>query len=153
MSGYKQNPVSQAVWPWVEQGQSVGDKDTRPSVVASLLTLAVAWTIAAIFYYLGHLKITMAILVISGMVCFCSLFAPSAYSVINPVFQFLKRWVGLILNWILLAPFFYICFPVGCFIQKIKGKDPLSRKCPTSKESYWVSRSPVSDLEQYRRQF
>lgn len=153
MSAYKQNQISQTVWPWMEEGQSRENGDTRPSVVASLLSLLIAWTVATIFYYLGHLKITIAILVISGMVCLCSLFVPSAYRVIILIFEFIKKWVGLILNWTLLTPFFYICFPVGRLIQKIKGKDPLNRKCPTSKESYWVSRSPVSDIEQYKRQF
>lgn len=152
MSPYKQNPISQTVWPWRNEGQSKGDGDPQPSVMASLLSLLIAWIIAAAFYFLGYLKITTVILIVSGIVCFCSLFIPSAYRIINAVFEFLKHWVGLVLNWVLLTPFFYICFPVGRFSQKIRGKDPLNRKFLNSNGSYWVSRSPISDLRQYKRQ-
>ena len=36
---------------------------------------------------------------------------------------------------------------------KIRGKDPLQRQFPTREPTYWVSRKPVSDLSQYRKQF
>ncbi len=64
--------------------------------------------------------------------------------------QSLGRLISHVLTWVLLVPFFYLCFTPGRLILILRKKDPLHRQCPSSETSYWVTRPPIADLDQYR---
>ncbi len=148
---FKQSQVSQAVWPWQEK-KSAGKAD-KPSLVFSLITLAIAWSIAGLFYYFNHSTMAIVVVCISSFIFFSAQFLPKVYHAIENVFQKLSHYVGLSLTWLTLVPFFYICFGIGRFSHEITGKDPMTRELDDHLPSYWHEREAGVDIEQYRRQF
>ncbi len=153
MNKHKLSPISQAIWPWMDQRESGTDKVKSPSLRLSFFMLVMAVCISGFFYFFNRFWASIIILAISIILFCCAVFFPSIYRIIHRIFQVFGRWVGRGLTWILLVPFFYICFPIGHVIQKISRKDPLSRSCPTSSKSYWVLRESNADKDGYRRQF
>jgi hypothetical protein len=76
-----------------------------------------------------------------------------------PVFHAFERfglWLGkaiaVALNWGLLTPFFYLCFVPGRLLLKLKGVDPMDRRFPDDRSSFWIPRKPITDPAQYRKQ-
>jgi hypothetical protein len=51
------------------------------------------------------------------------------------------------------VPVFYLLFVPGRLILMVRGIDPMCRKFPTAAPTYWVPRKPVTNLEEYKRQF
>ncbi len=148
---HKQTLVSQTVWPW--QGDKHSSKPKKPSLATAVSTLAIAWVIAGVFYYFSHPIMAAAVACISMLVFFCSQFLPDIYSIIEGLIKKLSRGIGLLLTWITLVPFFYLCFGGGRIIQKITGKDPMNRNLESSATTYWLKREEGPTVEQYRKQF
>ena len=148
---YKQNSVSQAIWPW-QENTSPG-KPGKPSLVVSLSSLAIAWIIAGFFYYFNHPTLAVIVICISSFVFFCGQFLPKIYGLIENLFQKLSYYIGLALTWLTLVPFFYLCFGGGRIIQKMTGKDPMKRNIDNLATSYWHERKKEVEIEQYRKQF
>jgi len=65
----------------------------------------------------------------------------------------LGRGVGVAATWICLVPVFYLIFAPGRLILALSRKDPMGRAFPTRAPTYWVSRAPIKDAAEYRRQF
>jgi hypothetical protein len=119
------------------------------ALVQSMVMLVIA---LLLFFWLHHELFAKVVITLAGVVLISGLAVP-------PVFHAIERfgqWLGLIvargLTWILLVPFFYLCFATGAFILKLRGKDPMCRECPSRKETYWVPRPPVTDMSHYRKQ-
>ncbi|MFC1497448.1 hypothetical protein ACFLS1_03105 [Verrucomicrobiota bacterium] len=161
--------VAGTVWPWQEDDEpqsfdpksfdganGAGKKEQGKAVQRrkrSLIEAAVVWSIGFIFFRFGK-HIAGSVVLCMGTVVFIGgwLIAPLYYG-FKGVGSFLARVVGVGLSWILLVPFFYICFTIGRFFLVVLRKDPLKRKFPGQEKSYWVPRKPVTDLEHYKRQY
>ena len=89
---------------------------------------------------------------ISTVVLICGLFIPPAFLAIEKFGLKLGEWVATSLTWILLVPFFYICFVPGRIIISLAGKDPLNLKFSSTAKTYWVPRIPVNDIARYGKQ-
>ena len=63
------------------------------------------------------------------------------------------QWVATGVTWLLLVPFFYLCFIPGRIVILLTGKDPLTRRFPSKAATLWVPRPPVKDPSQYGKQF
>jgi hypothetical protein len=148
---HKQTLVSQTVWPWQEDKAS--GKPQKPSLATAFFTLTVAWVVAGVFYYFSHPVMATIVACISMLVFFCSQFLPDIYSIIERLIKKLSRGIGLLLTWLTLAPFFYLCFGGGRIIQKITGKDPMNRNIESSATTYWLKRKEGITIKQYRKQF
>jgi hypothetical protein len=146
------NKASQVIWNW-----KGSDRDARETVQTSpagpLIGLAVGGTVAAIFYYFGHMIMMTVVAVISLSLFGCAVLYPRGYKAIQVYLQKFSFLVGQGITWILLAPFFYLGFSFGRLMQKMTGKDPMTRGMEQNMKSYWVDRQPVSDKEQYKRLF
>lgn len=100
-----------------------------------------------------HYRIAGAIVLVMGTIVLISgLFVPSIFWAIERVGAILGLAVGTALTWLLLVPFFYLCFTTVRLFHLMKGKDPLCRRCPTDEPTYWVPRPPVTDPAHYRKQ-
>lgn len=151
MSGqYQQNKVSAAIWDW--QNRKQGER-TAPSLLFSMITLAIGWAIGGLFYIYGHMVIAGIAFGISTFVFIASRFFPTLYFGIERIFQKLSVVVGTVLTWICLVPFFYICFGMGRISQLLKKKDPMQRALQPEAKSYWQSCKESASVEQYKRQF
>ena len=145
--------VAAATWAWRAAGQVTEAPREAGTVRPALIQVAVMLVIVAILYHFEHMLIVKIVLVFATVSLVCGLFIPPAYRRIEQFGQFLGVMVGSGLTWILLLPFFYICFTIGRLSQLIRGKDPLHRACPTDDATYWIDRQPITRDDYYKRQY
>jgi hypothetical protein len=145
--------TSQAIWNWKSSDRNTKSAAARPPLTGPFIGLAVGATVAALFYYFGHFIMTAVVAVISLSLFSCAVFYPRGYRVIQVFLQKFSFLVGQTLTWVLLMPFFYLGFSFGRLMQKMTGKDPMTRDLNQDSNSYWVAHQPVSDKEQYKRLF
>ncbi len=143
MTDAKQKRVLAAIWPWRD---SNGGKLSENAELRRRSTsqTAIVVCVAAVLVFGFHLRVMPAVLL-----CVATFLFVSA-RVFPPVFRLIDRGVTLLavavgsgLAWLLLAPFFYLCFLPARLILMLKGYDPLHRKCPSDEETYWTPRPPV----------
>ena len=149
------NTVLSVVWPWREKAaRAVSSAPRGPSRIAVLTQAAVMAAIGAgLFWGLEHRIVGAVAWGLAAVVLVSGFFIPPVFAAIERFGKLLGKWVGILLTWGLLAPFYYLCFFPMHLAQKIRGKDPLHRQVPTAEPTYWTPRKPVADLTQYRKQF
>ena len=149
------NNVLSVVWPWREQSAGAAKpKQTGPSRTAVVTQTAVMAAIGALVYgWLDHPAMGIAVWGLAAVVLVSGFFLPPVFAAIERFGKLLGKWVGALLTWGLLAPFYYLCFFPMHLALKLRGKDPLQRRCPTDQPTYWTPRKPLADLSQYRKQF
>ena len=151
MSKYTQNVVSMAVWPWqvaVEYNKGSNKKRIFKTTVQVVSMIVVGLLLS----YFGKRIVSVIIFMVAGVVMVCGLFIPPAFRVIDDFGKKMGYWVAIGLTWVLLVPFFFICFVPARLILGLQGKDPLTRTLDPSAESYWVKRKPIENMDQYRKQ-
>jgi hypothetical protein len=111
--------------------------------------VVVGWLIYHFFDHLaGPLVVwTLAVLVLVG-----GWLLPPLFHGFERFGQWLGKSIAIALNWGLLTPFFYLCFVPGRLMLRIKGIDPMDRRFPDDRASFWIPRKPVADVAQYRKQ-
>ncbi|MBN2441937.1 MAG: hypothetical protein JXJ04_11340 [Spirochaetales bacterium] len=87
------------------------------------------------------------------IVLILGLFIPPAKKGLIRIQEKVIKWVGIILTWLLLVPFYFLCFIPGRIILLLSGKDPLNRKFPDTGKSCWSPYSGSFDSEQCKRQY
>ncbi len=154
MSDFRQNNVSATVWPWVRGGQAKPQTASRPPQVRALIQVVIMLVIAFLLYKFTKHGAVMSkvVLTLAGVVLVCGLFIPPAFAKIEHFGQLLGNWVAIGLTWLLLVPFYYLCFVPGRAIIALRRADPLQRRFPTGDPTYWFPRPPVKDPNQYRKQ-
>ena len=150
-----QNTVSSVVWPWREKdaAKSAPHK-TGPAASTVLLQAGIMAVIGALVYWkLDKHGMGLAVWILAAIVLVSGFFIPPVFKAIERFGQALGRWVGALLTWGLLVPFYYLFFLPANLLMKIRGKDPLCRRFPSNEPTYWTPRKPVTDAAQYRKQF
>lgn len=148
---YIQNKVSETIWPW--QRPASEQRKAQPTWLFSLVTLSIAWAIGCLLLFYGHSTIALLAFSISTFVFIASRFFPKVYAAIELIFQKFSVFVGKTITWVLLVPFFYICFSIGKIAQILKRKDPMHRTLEPDSISYWQACDERSSVEDYKRQF
>ena len=150
-----QNSVSSVVWPWREKDAAKSaPQKTSPAAATVLLQAGIMAVIGtALYWWLEHHLMGRIVWGLAAVVLVSGFFIPPVFAAIERFGQALGRWVGAILTWGLLAPFYYLFFLPANLALKIRGKDPLCRRFPSSEPTYWTPRKPVTDAAQYRKQF
>lgn len=145
--------VTITVWPWwQEAGKSTATPPDckRPAAIEAFVMICAA----AILRFALDLKIPAWILL--GMACFVlasGLFLPPAYQAFKRLGHRAGQGFGVFLTWLLLVPFFYLCFTTGRLFLWALGKDPLHRQCPSSEKSYWTLHKQHGTTERYTKQY
>jgi hypothetical protein len=67
--------------------------------------------------------------------------------------EYLTKFVSIIVTWLLLVPFYYLCFVPGRLIQLLSGKDPMERRFPGKVPSYWKKYNSHPDPQHWKRQY
>jgi hypothetical protein len=146
--------VLEAIWPWrtkISDGTKAVTKISRKRVLvesAIVLSLGLLIRLYTEKYIIGTIVLCIASLTLVSGLCLHPL-----YRVLQRVGKFLAKWLGLIVTWLLLVPFFYFTFPIGRLLFVISGKDLLCSKFPGDEKSYWTKWSNPKSKEQYRKQF
>lgn len=150
-----ENAVSLIVWPWRDPPVAkAGTGAGKPSRKAAVLQATVMTAIGSLlFWWLGHRAMGIIVWCLAAVVLVSGLFIAPVFAAIERFGGWLGKWVGEILTWGLLTPFYYLCFAPMHFVLKLRGKDPLCRRMHTGEITYWVPRHPVNDLSRYRKQF
>lgn len=146
---------NKSVWPCSKETAPASPTTNVPHATPTraFIQFAIASTIALLLYFLFKKPVMAAIVaVISTTVLVCGLFIPAAFLAIEKFGLKLGEWVATGLTWILLVPFFYICFVPGRIIMTLSGKDPLNLKFSSAAKTYWVPRTPVNDISRYQKQ-
>ena len=150
-----QNTVSSVVWPWREKDAAkAAPQKTGPAASSVLLQAGIMAVIGALVYWkLDKHAMGLVVWILAAIVLVSGFFIPPVFKAIERFGKTLGKWVGAILSWGLLAPFYYLFFFPANLLLKLRGKDPLHRPCPTGEPTYWTPRKPVTDAAQYRKQF
>ena len=150
VGGYMQN--TRDVWPVAVK--ATPDKKINYSIKELLLPLLIGSAIGGLFYHFDHVGMAFVVWPISAFLFLCGLLTPRVFQKIEHGLKIFAHWVGLTLTVILLLPFYYLVFVPGRLIQKLAGKDPMTRACPTDLKTYWVTRKPIEDVKaHFERQY
>lgn len=153
MSEFEQNSVSKVIWPWKEQESGPANGKGMPHWVRALIQTAVMVVIASILYFWAkHQLMGTIVYSLAGIVLVSGLIVPPVFNAIERFGKALGHYVATGLTWVLLVPFFYIVFAPAHALQRMRGKDPLCRSCPTQEKTYWIPRPPVTDVSHFRKQ-
>ena len=149
------NRVSIVVWPWREKASGPAEsQQNRPAKIGVLFqTTGLTIIGAGLFWKLGHPIPGIIAWSLAAVVLVSGFFIPPVFAALERFGKLLGKWVGAMLTWGLLAPFYYLCFVPLHLALKIRGQDPLQRQIPTTEPTYWIPRKPGTDLSQYRKQF
>jgi len=123
-------------------------RQAKATLQAPLMAL-VGWIM---FYFYDHRIVPFIVWTLSFVVLAGGWLYPPAFLAIERFGLALARVVTRGLTWILLAPFFYICFTPGRMILLLTRKDPMDRIFPDQRPSFWIPRQPVTDPARYRNQ-
>ena len=61
--------------------------------------------------------------------------------------------IGFVLSYVVLGVLFYLVVTPYGLIFRLLGRDVLTRRFDRSARSYWVRRTPVTDMSRYYRQY
>ena len=145
--------VSNAKWTWKAVGQAPTPKKPMSRQVKATIQAVIMSIIGSVlFAYFDHRIAASIVWFLAALVLVGGLFVPAIFHGFEKFGMLLGKCVGTGLTYLLLVPFFYICFLPGRIIQIITGNDPMTRKFPTKEPSYWIPRKPVRSIDQYRKQ-
>ena len=148
------NTVSQAIWPWKEERLGPNDADDSSMGRRATVQAAIMFVIASLlFFWLEHRIMACVVYGLSTVVLVGGWFIPPIYLAIDSFGQCLGRIMSVALTWVLLTPFFYVCFTVGRLALLLRGKDPMRRECPSSETTYWNEHHEKRSTESYRKQY
>lgn len=140
-------------WPWRALGE--------PPVVKKRMSIRAKATIQApvmalvgylIFRWTGHLIGPVIVWTLAAVVLLGGWFIPSWFRAVEMGGAWLAKGIVRVVNWVLLSLFFYLCFVPGRMILLARGIDPMDRRFPDDRPSFWIPRKPVTDVAQYRKQ-
>ena len=153
MSHFEQNAVSRVVWSWTAEAAVNAERKNMPRPMRALIQSVVMVIIALLmFFWIKHEVLATIIIILAGVVLISGVAIPPVFNAIERFGRFLGKIVSKGLTWILLLPFYYICFAVGHFFLVLRGKDPMCREFPTKQDTYWVKRPTIKNLDHYRKQ-
>lgn len=129
-------------------------RQARTHAIGSLLArVAIPAALGGYLLWRGRPIPAAALGTIAAVLLLAGLFLPALYGKIDRLGRAFGRLVATALTWVLLVPMFFLVFAPGRLVLKLRGVDPLTRKCPSSEPTYWVPRKPVSGDADYKRQF
>ncbi|MDP6522862.1 MAG: hypothetical protein QGH15_01450 [Kiritimatiellia bacterium] len=152
MEDFQQNHVSRTVWPWMDADGNAAESGSLPrrAAVQAVIMCAIA---SVLFFLLHHHVMPVIILVLATIVVLSAFFAPALFHGIDRFGKALGQVVGIILTWMLLIPFFYICFTVGRLLLVVLKVDPMRRKAETGEDTCWVQHPERPPLDRYGKRF
>ena len=119
------------------------------------IALIVTAIISLLLYVLKGMAIQWALIIFAvGFTIFLSsLISSRVTRMIYVVLTVVTFPIGLAVSFLLLAIFYFLLLaPLGLIFRLI-GRDTLCRKFDPTAESYWLSRKPPENPEQYFHQF
>jgi hypothetical protein len=144
-----------AIWPWREAASRQPQASQQHGNVKgrAILQTSIMAIVAGIFFYRRHPVPGVILACLAGLVLIGGCFIPSFFLAFEKAGRKFGQWVATGVTWLLLVPFYYLCFVPGRIAILLTGKDPLNRQFPSKATTFWVPRPPVKDPSQYGKQF
>ncbi len=121
------------------------------SLIHALVTAAIGGVVYAVS---SHKLPSMIVMGIAVVILVSGQVAPPVYRFIERGGRALGRVVTIALTWVLLVPFFCVCFVPAGIVLRLLGKDPLHRAFPAKEKTCWTPRFTVSGKpDRYKRQY
>jgi hypothetical protein len=90
---------------------------------------------------------------LAAFVLVTGIFFPRAFLAVDGAMRAFGRGVGTGLTWILLVPFFFLCFAPARVILRLRGSDPMKRAFPSPEKTHWAPHQSRRDMNHYKKQF
>jgi Saxitoxin biosynthesis operon protein SxtJ len=122
--------------------------------VFSLLLVAFGVIVAgALYQRLESDAPAITVLVITSAIGLLGIVLPNCVRLVYVVWMGLAFPVGWIVSHtMMLAVFFLVVTPIG-LVMRMCGRDPMQRQINRKAKTYWITRSPQTDMKNYFRQF
>ncbi len=141
-----------SAWPWRAAPAAVRTDRARRTrallqagIAALAATLLTAWR--------GHRVLGLVLYAASAVLVVCGWLAPRAFAAIERGGRRLGLAAGALLTWLLLVPFFYLCFVPGRLVQRLARRDPMRRRWDPARPSYWTPCPDRRDPGHFTRQY
>lgn len=148
--------VSAAIWPWRNRPDAAGEAAAGVAArrKAAVRESAIACAVALLLLFLFDKQVLAGIVfAIAALVLVGGLFVEPVYRGFKKLGHYLAVGVGVGMTWLLLVPFFYICFTIGRVVLVLLRKDPLNREFPTAQPTYWSAYRYLPGADSYTRQY
>lgn len=120
-----------------------------------LLALA-AWTERAMFASgLGSAReaVALALLGVGAVSALFSAVAPRANLPLYLLLTLVTYPIGFVLSYVIMGVLFFGVFAPMGLVMRLVGRDPLGRRAPAAKGSYWQDCRPTRPMSHYFKQF
>ena len=137
---------------WSQQQTSEPDQhhNLRKRAVIQFIVMA---CIASFLLFIHHTVLAVIVYSLSALNLIGGLFIPPLFLLFDRFGKFLAVVFGKVLTWVLLVPFFYLCFVPGRLIMLILGKDPMKRKLDPDAETYWMDKKDMHNTDHFKVQY
>lgn len=141
-------------WPWRALGAPIAKREPMSPKVKACIQAPLMLLVAYLLHrYTGHRVMPMIIAGLAALVLLGGLVIPPLFQAFERFGALLARGVAAGLTWGLLVPFFYLVFGFGRLVLVLTRQDPLKVRFPAPDQTtFWETRPPVTDLNQYRKQ-
>jgi len=145
--------VMQTVWPW-RQSSNSSEKPKSANKKHALIQFCIMFVAASVVFFIFHHKWLGGIIYCLGLLVLISFFfLPPIYSASESVSRLLIMVIGKTLTYVLLVPFYYLCFFPGRLLLNLLRKDPMKRLLETDTKTYWLDRPDAEDTDHYKVQY
>lgn len=137
-------PVQQCTWNWREKTASGADsKEASGILLRQALLQSAVMSLVGLFLVFGlkHEKAGMVVLGLATVVMLLGILIPPAYARVHAFGQSLGQFVGRILLYLLMVPFFYLFMTPAALLLRIQRRDPLQRDLRDPQWTYWIPRA------------
>ena len=140
-------------WEWKALGAPAPVKKAMAIQTKALIQAPAMLGIAALMYFgFDHVVVPSIVAVLSVLVLVGGLFYHPLFHAVERGGRWFGHMVIVTVNWILLAPFYFLVFGFGRLVLRLQGIDPMDRAYPAAAETCWLPRKKIESLDQYRKQ-
>ena len=141
-------------WRWWYNSRQSPREKRRPGINRILAQSLVAFAIAALIAFKFQRVIFAGIVAGIGLfMLLCGIFFPRLHQRIERVINKIAFALGQGLTWLLLAPFYFICFLPGRILLLLAKRDPMKRAWVSSAPTYWAIKRELQSNDRITKQY
>ena len=154
MSGNISKIISGSAWKWRYQRNQPAVSRQKPGMGKLIFHSIIAFTVAGLFAFIfRHVLFAGIVAGIGITILICGLFIPKVYSAIERIVGIFAFSVGQFITWLLLVPFYYLCFLPARIILALSRRDPMKRAWNPSAPTYWDIKQDIQDKDRMTKQY
>jgi len=151
----KNNKISfKPTWKWRYQRNQPAVSRQSSRLGKLIFQSIVAFTVAGLFAFVFHRVLFAGIVAGIGLlIIICGLFIPRLYAALERIVGIFAFGVGQALTWLLLVPFYYLCFLPARIMLSLMKRDPMKRAWDLSAPTYWDEKRDIQDNDRMTKQY